>query len=167
MEELKEEIKGVFVTPTGDFNCQVFPIIEGKKYFITDEELERLGKHELKWHYEEETVKVEVDDLEKPIYDETEIIIGYEKKLVDKAITVCSLIPNDNTQEKMIENAKKEITEIHKWLYDNDWKVNKIVIGEWETTDTRWLEYLNERAVKRARLDELSEMLNIQNIEGE
>lgn len=44
------EIKSTqLVTPIGDFNCQSFPLVEGNVYEITDEELEALGRHELKW----------------------------------------------------------------------------------------------------------------------
>ena len=50
----QEHESGMFVTPLGDFDYQSFPIFEDKKYFITDEELEKLGKHELKWVYDEE-----------------------------------------------------------------------------------------------------------------
>lgn len=56
--------------------------------------------------------------------------------------------------------AKEELMQIKSWLSDNDWKVNKIVIGEWDSDDIRWEEYLNERALKRARQDELNELLN-------
>lgn len=55
-----------------------------------------------------------------------------------------------------LTSEKKEIL---KWLADNDWKINKIVIGEWTVNDTRWIEYLNERFVKRQRLDEVSALL--------
>lgn len=55
--------------------------------------------------------------------------------------------------------AKHEKRIILKWLADNDWKINKIVIGEWTVNDTRWIEYLNERFVKRQRLDEVSALL--------
>ena len=158
MENIKleqETVKGKWVTPIGEYNAQSYPIVEDKKYFITDEELEKLGKHELKWAYEEETIQVMVDNLDNPLYDEAEMIIGYEKKLVNKVITKCSLIPNDNSQEILISNAKQEIIEIHKWLSDNDWKFNKVFLGEWAEDDTRWLEYLEERRIKRARLDYL------------
>ena len=57
------------------------------------------------------------------------------------------------------EPLRKELREIQKWLADNDWKVNKIVIGEWTTDDERWLTYLAERTTKRARQDELLELL--------
>lgn len=59
-------------------------------------------------------------------------------------------------------NLKKlqfELDEIEVWLSKNDWIPNKIITGEWEATDERWLEYLEERKVKRARQDELKEVV--------
>ncbi len=54
----------------------------------------------------------------------------------------------------------KELNQIKQWFKDNDWKVNKVVIGEWDKSDGRWLEYLKERTIKRARQDELNTLLN-------
>lgn len=48
-----------------------------------------------------------------------------------------------------------ELTIIQQWLKENDWIPNKIVTGEWKTTDKRWQSYLKERTAKRARQDEL------------
>lgn len=53
----------------------------------------------------------------------------------------------------------EELEQIKQWFNDNDWKVNKIVIGEWGIDDSRWAEYLNERLEKRNRQDELSSLL--------
>jgi uncharacterized protein involved in type VI secretion and phage assembly len=53
----------------------------------------------------------------------------------------------------------KEQAIIKQWLTQNDWKVNKITLGEWEDTDPRWVEYKEQRAVKRARLDEIKATL--------
>lgn len=50
---------------------------------------------------------------------------------------------------------RQELNGIQKWLADNDWKINKIVIGEWTTEDHRWQSYLEERTIKRKRYDEL------------
>lgn len=50
----------------------------------------------------------------------------------------------------------KEKLAILDWLKANDWKPNKVVTGEWETTDERWLAYLEERKAKRNRLDEIT-----------
>ena len=49
----------------------------------------------------------------------------------------------------------KRIKEIEAWLKANDWKFNKVFLGEWEQTDPRWLSYLEERAKLRAERDEL------------
>jgi hypothetical protein len=48
---------------------------------------------------------------------------------------------------------------IIKWLQDNDYKVNKIVVGEWKTEDARWIEYVERRKVFIARLNEVLELL--------
>lgn len=61
---------------------------------------------------------------------------------------------------KSITLAKEELWEIQKWFSDNDWKVNKIVVGEWTTDDERWINYLAERQVKRKRQDELLLIIN-------
>ena len=49
---------------------------------------------------------------------------GYTKLTNDH-----KLIYNIDTYQATI-SAKKELSEIKKWFSDNDWKVNKIVIGE-------------------------------------
>lgn len=134
MENLNEENKGILVTPIKDFNWQYFPIVEDKQYRITNEEMDKLDKHELKWHYEEETID-------------------------GKTITHCSLVPNDNTHELQVASARQEKQEILKWLADNDWKVNKIVLGEWLEDDPRVVEYKRERKEKRERLDYLEILL--------
>lgn len=54
---------------------------------------------------------------------------------------------------------RKELNDIHEWFNENDWKPNKIITGEWQIDDQRWIDYLNERAIKRARQDELNELL--------
>ena len=63
-------------------------------------------------------------------------------------------------EQKTLILAKEELWEIQKWFSDNDWIVNKIVVGEWTTDDERWLNYLAERKVKRARQDELLLIIN-------
>jgi hypothetical protein len=59
--------------------------------------------------------------------------------------------------EKHINDLRYEALDIQQWLTENDWKVNKVFLGEWEETDERWLEYLKERELKRTRLDEIME----------
>jgi hypothetical protein len=59
-----------------------------------------------------------------------------------------------------IHNIQFEKDELLKWLFDNDWKVNKIIVGEWNIEDPRWIDYKNERQIKRKRLDEINTLLN-------
>lgn len=53
------------------------------------------------------------------------------------------------------EDKAKRLAEISNWFKANDWKFNKVYLGEWKTTDPRWIEYLNKRAAMRKEYDEL------------
>lgn len=53
-----------------------------------------------------------------------------------------------------------ELFEIAHWFAATDYYNNKIITGEWETTDERWVGYLAERTVKRTRQDELNLLLD-------
>ena len=64
--------------------------------------------------------------------------------------------------QKTLILAQEELWKIQKWFSDNDWIVNKIVVGEWTTDDERWTNYLAERQVKRKRQDELLLIVNKQ-----
>lgn len=68
------------------------------------------------------------------------------------------------TQEEVIQQQASDISnrlrEIKNWFFENDWKVNKIVIGEWEESDSRWQEYLTERQKMRDEQDMLNLRLN-------
>lgn len=55
-----------------------------------------------------------------------------------------------------IYNINNRLLEIQKWFVENDWKVNKIVVGEWETDDIRWIDYLNNRKLIREEQDSLN-----------
>lgn len=56
-------------------------------------------------------------------------------------------------------DAWHELKDIENWFKSTDYMVNKIVTGEWEITDPRWLEYKATRAIKRNRQDELRAFL--------
>jgi hypothetical protein len=58
-------------------------------------------------------------------------------------------------------NLQEEYFEIRAWLSQNDWKVNKVFLGEWAETDPRWVEYKEQRAIKRARFDKIKEALGV------
>lgn len=69
------------------------------------------------------------------------------------------LVYKDLEQIRQRQILEKEQADILQWLTDNDWKINKIVVGEWLKDDPRWLQYLNDRSIKRRRLDEINELL--------
>ena len=50
--------------------------------------------------------------------------------------------------------AERARDAVLKWFSDNDWKVNKHLLGEWSDTDERWLAYLAGREKARAEYDE-------------
>ena len=70
-----------------------------------------------------------------------------------------TILRKEPTIEEILKDAavarKKRIKEIDLWLRANDWKFNKVFLGEWEQADPRWLSYLEERAKLRAERDEL------------
>jgi hypothetical protein len=63
----------------------------------------------------------------------------------------------DTTQDDL----KAELTGIQQWFVDNDWKPNKIITDEWTTDDPRWIQYLSEREIKRARQDEINALMGV------
>ena len=63
-------------------------------------------------------------------------------------------------EAKAISEANAKKAKALKWLTDNDWKVNKVFIGEWTYTDPRWLEYLEQRDQVRADIDAAEAILN-------
>lgn len=94
------------------------------------------------------TPYIEITDEErrKPLGDK----YGYYA-VVDGKFTVLRREPTTEENQKDKENIKqKRLKEIDKWLNDNDWKVNKVYLGEWTQDDPRWLEYLDKRAQLRA-----------------
>ena len=58
-------------------------------------------------------------------------------------------------QDARVAKAKR-LAEIAAWFNANDWKLNKVYLGEWETTDPRWTEYLETRAALRAEHEALT-----------
>lgn len=59
------------------------------------------------------------------------------------------------------QELNSEMLEIYSWLTQNDWVPNKIITNEWSANDKRWTNYLQERASKRTRLDEIKKQLGL------
>lgn len=67
-------------------------------------------------------------------------------------------VPNGERAKALAEASEKAQAAL-KWLSDNDWKVNKRMLGEWAENDERWLEYLAGREQARKDYDEATEIL--------
>ena len=57
------------------------------------------------------------------------------------------------------DTLRQELNEIQEWFLQNDWKPNKIIREEWTKEDPRWIEYLQESAAKRSRMDQINFIL--------
>lgn len=66
----------------------------------------------------------------------------------------------DRAKAKQRTEAVKQKNAALKLLAENDWMVNKRMLGEWEETDERWLAYLAGRAKARSDYDEAVAILN-------
>ena len=57
------------------------------------------------------------------------------------------------------EQVESELRDIEQWYLNTDYIPNKILTGEWELDDPRWVNYKAERLVKRNRRDYLKTIL--------
>ena len=126
--EMDDAVK--ILNPLGEFNCQSFPIIEGKSYEITQEELDKLGKHELKW-----------------LVEETE----------NEGIFNVSLIENDPTEENNKINAELRIVELKELLANSDYKAIKFAEGE--LSEEEYAPTREQRKQYRQEINELEKLI--------
>lgn len=113
---------------------------------LPEDEIEYIVNPELEARFDKEFIKVDI-----PIgLDDIELLQGYyfhDGKLVK------------TNEIKDRQKLSDEMKEIQIWLELNDWVPNKIVTGEWDPADARWLDYLKQRKAKRERFDQLKEIL--------
>ena len=77
--------------------------------------------------------------------------------VIDNKFTIVTREPTEEESNKDTQIAKqKRLKEIDAWLKANDWKVNKVYLGEWTPDDPRWTEYLETRAAVRAEHEQLT-----------
>jgi hypothetical protein len=95
--------------------------------------------------------------------DGNEVLIATTISIEDYAkqngFEIVNTKPNELASKELKVDLENELLQIKKWFLANDYKVNKVITGEWEDTDPRWLDYKKERAVKRARQDEITKAL--------
>lgn len=77
----------------------------------------------------------------------------------ENGFTVYEDKPEQLVQEETTTTLEKELKQINIWFQENDYIPNKIITGEWETTDKRWTDYLKERQTKRIRRDQIKELI--------
>jgi hypothetical protein len=103
---------------------------------------------------DDETRFIEVDE---DTYNQTLSCPSYQAWRVVKG----QLVIEDYEAMPVNETLQLELQDIQRWLRQNDWKPNKITTGEWTTDDPRWIQYLSEREIKRARQDEISALMEV------
>lgn len=97
-------------------------------------------------------IEITEEERRQPLPDKYSFYAVEDGKFVIKS--------REPSKEEAANDARmaraKRLREIQAWLSANDWKVNKVFLGEWEATDPRWTEYLATRAELRKEHDELS-----------
>lgn len=96
---------------------------------------------------------IEITEAERkqPLPDKYSYYVVENGKFVIKQRTI-----TDEEKARDVEfDRQKRLAEIDKWFKDNDWIINKLYLGEWKVTDTRWIEYLKKRAEIRAEHERL------------
>jgi hypothetical protein len=111
-------------------------------------------RYPLDYPIEDENMFIEV--VEEEFHKTFSTIVNYAWMVKDKKLV------NERYQEDEVnELLQLELEQIQIWLKQNDWKPNKITTGEWTTDDPRWIQYLSEREVKRARQDEINALMGV------
>lgn len=111
------------------------------------------------WEERMVEITIEYDEDGKEVV--TKKIPSIEEYAKQNGFKVVSQKPNELISKELKIQYENEILNINKWFLDNDYKINKVFIGEWLSTDSRWIEYLKERSVKRSRQDELIKLLGV------
>lgn len=105
-----------------------------------------------------DNVKTFIVDCAPPVSESEELYFNPERL---EFYTEEKPISTNPSRERIIavREAKKNRKDALQWLADNDWKVNKRVLGEWTEDDERWKAYLDDRAKVRAKFDEAEAIL--------
>ena len=72
------------------------------------------------------------------------------------------MIPAEHIRQRRtwLRIRKSNILE---WLFDHDYIINKMFLGEWTINDPRYIQYIDEREAKRKELDKIEEeLMNIE-----
>lgn len=100
-------------------------------------------------------------EVEEPVFDQEteELYFNPETKEFYTQLKPVALKPSEE-ELKARREAKVTKAQALQWLADNDWKVNKRMLGEWAENDPRWQDYLAQRMLVRAKIDNAESILN-------
>ena len=62
-------------------------------------------------------------------------------------------------EQYQLSRIKLELKEIQEWFKETDYFVNKIIRGEWQENNPKWIEYKSLAKEKSKRLEELKEIV--------
>lgn len=81
-----------------------------------------------------------------------------------RELTEVPVINGEIISEEIFTRRKllHELKEIREWFESTDYIPNKVIVGEWEEIDERFIAYKTERQIKRARQDEIKILLGYQ-----
>lgn len=79
--------------------------------------------------------------------------------LIEEVYVVGNTIIDEETFTR--RSLLHELKEIQDWFLSTDYIPNKVVVGEWDKDDERFVSYCQERATKRIRQDEIKTILGI------
>lgn len=99
--------------------------------------------------------EIEIDDVEKVHLGYSQVINGMFFENEWTYNQHLEQVRQAEIKEQTINAYKQEMASIKKWLNENDYIINKHLLGEYSDTDYRWTNYLAERKVKLARYNEL------------
>ena len=94
---------------------------------------------------------IEINDIPKDVQENPHCY-----KYIDGVFVFNDTIENEQEKEKLLQ---QELVDIKKWMNDTDYYILKVFRGNWLPDDPRYLDYLNQYNIKKARMDEIVSIL--------
>ena len=103
-------------------------------------------------NFNEAELYVEVEDI-------NDITIGETRVIHFNRIQNLKVPKEVYLKGKTLPALRKEKQQHLDWLADNDYRVNKYILGEYQDNDPAWVQYKADRATKIARINEIEGLL--------
>jgi hypothetical protein len=99
----------------------------------------------------------------KLLFNDNQQVVGYtfikEQQDGDIVFLTQDLPLVDEYLQPLNIEEHNETQDIQTWLKENDYKINKHLLGEYAENDPRWTDYLQQRQVKLARYNDLEQVI--------